>query len=154
MYAPEAMQLAKLLALAAATALLVPPPAARADPPGKESRVVPPAIWWSGLGRVSEYEDWLNGSLVCAPAVVLPWAAELHHYLCSFRPPCALLASAVVFCVALVCRSIDLVVCRQFLIGTHFLWHLLNGVVVDLAMWVIVAVWADRRDIADEPASA
>jgi hypothetical protein len=65
-----------------------------------------------------------------------------------------LLASAGVFCVALVCRSIDLVVCRQFPIGTHFLWHLLNGLVVYLAMRVLVAVWADRGAVADTQADA
>jgi hypothetical protein len=48
------MWFAKLLALAAATSLLVPPPGACADPPGKESKVVRPAIWWSGLGRISD----------------------------------------------------------------------------------------------------
>ena len=93
--------------------------------------------------------DWLNGSIVYAPAVVLAWVVGLHHAR-SHRPwRFALLASAGVFCVALVCRSIDLVVCRQLPIGTHFLWHLLNGVVVYLAMRVVIEVWAEEWAVSN-----
>jgi hypothetical protein len=103
---------------------------------------------------LAEYKEWLNGSLVYAPAVALAWAVGLHHYLSGRQLRFALLASAGVFCVALVCRSIDLMVCRQFPIGTHFLWHLLNGLVVYLAMRVLVAVWADRGAVAGTQADA
>lgn len=91
------------------------------------------------------YEDWLNGSIMYAPAVVLAWVVGVHHARSSRPWRVALLASAGVFCVALVCRSIDLVVCRQLPIGTHFMWHLLNGVVVYLAMRVVIEVWVEGR---------
>ena len=42
----------------------------------------------------------------------------------------SLLAAAAVFVVSLGFRTIDLLVCTQVPIGTHFVWHLLNGVVV------------------------
>jgi len=38
------------------------------------------------------------------------------------------------FVVSLVFRSIDLRVCSSFPIGTHFLWHLLNGLVIALTL--------------------
>jgi len=39
-----------------------------------------------------------------------------------------LLLSGCVFIVSLVFRSIDLPLCDSFPLGTHFMWHLLNGV--------------------------
>jgi hypothetical protein len=97
------------------------------------------AVW------LRRYEAWLNGSIMYAPAVVLAWVVGVHHAR-SGRPwRFALLISAGVFCVALVCRSIDLVVCRRLPIGTHFLWHLLNGLVVYLAMRVVVEIWGEGR---------
>ena len=35
-------------------------------------------------------------------------------------------------------RSIDLSVCPYFPVGTHFLWHILNGGVVYLVMHVLI----------------
>lgn len=40
--------------------------------------------------------------------------------------------AAALFAVSLTCRSIDLAVCAAVPIGTHFLWHLLNGA----AFWI------------------
>jgi hypothetical protein len=96
--------------------------------------------WW-----LTQYKEWLNGSLIYAPAVVLAWVVGVHHARSGRPLRFALLASAGVFCLALVCRSIDLVVCRQLPIGTHFLWHVLNGAVVYLAMRVLIEIWAERR---------
>lgn len=42
------------------------------------------------------------------------------------------LASAV-FCVSLTLRTIDQDICARFPLGTHFLWHLLNG----LLLWIV-----------------
>lgn len=107
--------------------------------------------WW-----LTKYEEWLtahgawlNGSLIYAPAVVLAWVVGVHHARSGRPLRFALLISAGVFCVALVCRSIDLVVCRRLPIGTHFLWHLLNGLVVYLAMRVVIEIWAQERTKAE-----
>ena len=43
-----------------------------------------------------------------------------------------LLAAALLFLVSLVFRSIDINACSIFSVGTHFLWHLLNGAVLYL----------------------
>jgi hypothetical protein len=42
------------------------------------------------------------------------------------------LASAV-FCMSLTLRTIDQSICVRFPLGTHFLWHLLNG----LLLWIV-----------------
>lgn len=92
-----------------------------------------------------EYEAWLNGGMLYVPTLVLVWAVGVHHYLIAQRERPILLAGALAFCTALVCRSIDLVVCRQFPVGSHFLWHVLNGLVLYLAMRVIVLAGTTER---------
>ena len=42
----------------------------------------------------------------------------------------ALLQAAAVFFVSLMLRTVDLPLCGQFPLGTHFAWHLLNAVVL------------------------
>lgn len=40
------------------------------------------------------------------------------------------LLAVILFCVALGLRSVDLWICPSFALGTHFLWHLINGLVL------------------------
>ncbi len=46
----------------------------------------------------------------------------------------ALGRAAGLFCLALALRTVDQSVCQQFPLGTHFLWHLLNAVVLWIAL--------------------
>lgn len=39
-------------------------------------------------------------------------------------------AATLLFCVSLALRTVDQMVCEQFPLGTHFLWHLLNAAVL------------------------
>ena len=41
-----------------------------------------------------------------------------------------LAAGAAVFAVSITLRTVDLAVCSSFALGTHFLWHILNGVLL------------------------
>jgi hypothetical protein len=86
------------------------------------------------LGFVLGGVRWLNGLPAYAPILVVMWVVGVHHYRTSRRERLLLAAAAAFFCLALFFRTIDLVVCRQFPIGTHFLWHVLNGVVVYTSM--------------------
>jgi len=75
----------------------------------------------------------LNGSLIYLPAFVMLLVLGLYHYRHAKVEPTLLLWAAMVFSVSLFFRTIDLGVCKYFPIGTHFLWHLLNGLLVYLA---------------------
>lgn len=86
------------------------------------------------LGFVLGGVPWLNGVLAYAPALAVVGAVAAHHYRTAPRERWLLPAATGLFAAALVCRTIDLVVCRQFPIGTHFLWHVLNGGVLYAAM--------------------
>lgn len=54
---------------------------------------------------------------------------------------------ATILCVSLFFRSVDEVWCAAFPLGTHFIWHLLNAVMLG---WMI-AVW--QRHVARAPAT-
>ncbi len=79
----------------------------------------------------------LNGSLFYMPPLVAMlvfgalWAKQ------RFAEPYLLVGAACFFALAIVARSSDWMVPWQF--GTHFLWHLLNGIVVYAALrtWII-----------------
>ncbi|MBS0535404.1 MAG: ceramidase domain-containing protein [Proteobacteria bacterium] len=74
----------------------------------------------------------LNGSHAYLPAfaalVIIGWLSPDE------RPRRLLLAAAAVLALSIVFRSIDQAVCASLPIGTHFLWHTLNGVVLYLAL--------------------
>ncbi|MCW5688056.1 MAG: ceramidase domain-containing protein [Pseudolabrys sp.] len=74
----------------------------------------------------------LNGSHAYLPAwaalVVVGWLSNER------RSGRLLLAAAAVLALSIVFRSIDQAVCAALPIGTHFLWHTLNGVVLYLAL--------------------
>ena len=49
-----------------------------------------------------------------------------------------LLVALAVFSLALVFRTVDSMICPYFQIGTHFLWHILNGVLVYLSVRALI----------------
>jgi hypothetical protein len=54
------------------------------------------------------------------------------------RPAFPLFAAGVaLFVVALTLRTVDLLVCERFALGTHFAWHLLNGAVLYLLSYAL-----------------
>ena len=55
-----------------------------------------------------------------------------------------LLAAGGVYLLALFFRTIDLEVCSAIPIGTHFLWHSLNGLAAYLAMRCLILSLASQ----------
>lgn len=76
----------------------------------------------------------LNGSLTYAPAIGVILALGLHAWSQRRERSPLLLAAAGVFSLSLVLRTVDGAVCAAFPVGSHFLWHLLNAVVIYLAV--------------------
>ena len=74
----------------------------------------------------------LNGSHAYLPALA---ATLLVGWLARRRPAGPLLlAAGATLIVSLFFRTIDGAVCASFLLGTHFLWHILNAVVLYLLL--------------------
>ena len=88
------------------------------------------------LGR--QFPQLLNGSLIYAPALLLLTGLGIYHYRHAGNRRSVLLVASGVFLLSLLFRTIDLAVCVVLPLGTHFLWHLLNGLVVYLAVYSLL----------------
>ncbi len=78
-----------------------------------------------------------NGSMAYAPAMaalVLLGVQQRRH---SAGPP-LLLGAATLFGLSLTFRTLDLALCDSFPHGSHFLWHLLNSLVLALSAWSVL----------------
>lgn len=78
---------------------------------------------------------WLNGSLSYASALIFIAGMGVYHWRAKKQKPWALLAASAIFTASLAFRSIDMAVCNRLSIGTHAVWHLLNGVVLYLTTY-------------------
>lgn len=80
----------------------------------------------------------LNGSEQYAPALI----ALLVFSVLSWRRGHPMWpwiwAATGLFCLSLVFRTIDLAICSSFPIGSHFMWHLLNGLMVAVLLQMLL----------------
>jgi len=101
-------------------------------------------LYVSAIFAGRSYPDVLSGSLPYAPALIVMLALASYHLLSERREPMLLAAAAGLFVLSFTFRSLDNVLCVRFPAGTHFLWHILNGVVLYLCMRALI-VNAARR---------
>lgn len=76
--------------------------------------------------------DLLNGSLMYGPAFLFLCAFAVYHRVTRKHEPYILLAAVLLFAVSLIFRSVDMMVCDALPVGVHYMWHLLNAVVLYL----------------------
>lgn len=76
--------------------------------------------------------DFLNGSVFYLPAWLALVLMACHARILAPERTAPLVGATLIFTVSLAFRSIDHAVCAAFPTGTHFLWHLLNGLVLYL----------------------
>lgn len=79
-----------------------------------------------------QFPQVLNGSLTYMPALLLLIMIGIYHLKHQSLERILVLAAAGVFLASLFFRSIDNRICDTFPIGTHFLWHLLNSLILYL----------------------
>ena len=80
----------------------------------------------------------LHGALVYTPGLIVTLVLGVFHAREQRAVRFTLLAAAGVYLAALFFRTIDNEVCPVLPIGTHFLWHLLIGLVTYLAMRALI----------------
>ncbi len=88
---------------------------------------------------------WMNGSHIYIPVFggILALGLFLQR---AGHPATGMIRAAIaVFAVSLVFRTIDKTVCATFPLGTHFLWHLLNGLLVGLLLVAIIRHGRDEK---------
>lgn len=95
-------------------------------------------------------KEQLNGSEGYAPALALQVGSAIILF--AMKHPAArwIAAAAGVFILSMIARSTDISVCQAFPLGTHFLWHCLNGVMIGLLLLAIIR----HGSLAPRPQSA
>jgi hypothetical protein len=83
-----------------------------------------------GIAVSSQYPGALNGSLIYMPTLLVLCLISFYHMQQSTRGSQLVAGALVLFCLSLLFRTVDNSVCQYIAAGTHFLWHLLNGMVV------------------------
>lgn len=91
-------------------------------------------LWFAVLPGVT-----LNGSVGYLPAALaMLGVGAICLFSGALKTGRALLLAAGVFGLSLTFRSIDNAFCAALPIGTHFLWHVLNGVVLGILMIAVI----------------
>ena len=90
----------------------------------------------------------LHGALVYTPGLIVTLALGVFHARERGVERFTLLAAAGVYLAALFFRTIDTEVCPALPTGTHFVWHLLIGLVTYLAMRSLIL---GARTATDRP---
>lgn len=80
----------------------------------------------------------LNGSVMYLPAILSVMAVAVFHYSRKKIEPMLGWYALIVFALSLFFRTIDAVLCPVWPLGTHFVWHLLNGVLLYLTSRIII----------------
>ena len=81
--------------------------------------------------------DLLNGSIMYLPALfalLLLGLVSIYRRLPGAK---IMLGVTGLFCVSVLFRSVDQLVCESFPLGTHFVWHLLNALMLYWLMTVL-----------------
>jgi hypothetical protein len=89
----------------------------------------------------------LHGALYYTPALIFLLTLGVFHARKRSTGRSLLLAASGVYALALVFRTLDQDVCPAFPIGTHFLWHSLNGLAAYLAMRCVIVSRDPRVDV-------
>jgi len=100
-------------------------------------------VWIMSSGSATQVEastDPLNGSTQYAPAFIAIWAFAFITYRSKHPIMPWIISAAFVFTVSLVARTLDFHLCDVFPIGTHFIWHTLNGVMVALLLQGLIRI--------------
>lgn len=91
------------------------------------------AVWMTG-GDVTTDDaagpDHLNGSLQYLPALVALWIFSAVTLLRRHPAAPLVVTATVCFTASLGFRTVDLMTCDATGVGTHFMWHVLNGAMV------------------------
>ncbi len=82
----------------------------------------------------------LNRSILYLPALLFLSGLGVWHYRHA-QEPWLLLQAAAVLLLSLTFRTLDLEFCAAVPIGTHFIWHLLNG----LVLYLVGRAWLQQH---------
>lgn len=91
-----------------------------------------------GADATAHAADPLNGSGQYAPAVLTLGVFSFFSWWRKSPAGPWIWAATTTFLVSLCFRTFDIAVCAAFPIGTHFIWHLLNGLMIGLLLQMLI----------------
>lgn len=92
----------------------------------------------SGGGAPRSEPPPLNGSLQYAPAVLALAVFTLVAFLRRHPLRGWVAAALVTFLLSLTARSFDMAVCEDLPLGLHWIWHLMNGLLIGLVLQIVI----------------
>lgn len=82
--------------------------------------------------------DFLQGSIFYLPTLLTLYTLALYLYRQSHASALQLAAAALLFTLSLTLRTLDNALCPLWPWGTHFIWHLLNAIVLYLLVRALI----------------
>ncbi len=101
------------------------------------------ALFLTALFGSAQYPELLNGSLSYAPAAAALILLGTYHYTARKPNPASILAASAIFLVSLSARTVDELLCAHWPLGTHFIWHTLNAVVLFMVLRTYISTVRD-----------
>lgn len=86
-----------------------------------------------------QFPHLLNGSLIYAPAMMFLLFLGAYHAATKRRERYIVLGATGIFIIALTARTMDNIICPCFPLGSHFMWHVCNALVLYLVMSALLA---------------
>lgn len=114
--------------------------------PGFSGIVVAAFYFVSNFSR--QFKHVLNGSLAYAPALIVLGVLGLYHNWRSMRERWVLLVATGVFFLSLIFRTVDQISCSSIKTGTHFLWHIFNGLLLYLVARGLILNWPKKLSLS------
>lgn len=91
--------------------------------------------------------DILNGSASYLPSLFFLSGFSIWHKKNIHEEKQILEIAALTFVLSLTLRSLDMALCSTFPVGTHFLWHVLNGLVLYLTTRAYIQAKAQQKKL-------
>lgn len=82
--------------------------------------------------------DGFNGSSQYLPGMIALYGFALVMFIRRHAAMGWIFAASITFTLSIFFRSIDMMVCSSFPLGTHFLWHSLNGLFIGFLLQALV----------------
>ena len=98
-------------------------------------------------------EDTLNGSIRYGSAFLSLLFIGMFHAVSFSEEKYTLLLATACFTVSLTMRSLDIALCDSINMGTHFIWHLLNGYLLYLVIRAYTGAVVEEKRVEEKGSS-
>lgn len=91
-------------------------------------------LFFAAIFVSAQFPEMLNGSLSYVPTAAALILIGAYHLNARHADAIAILTAGTLFLVSLTARTVDEVLCVYWPLGTHFIWHTLNALVLFMVL--------------------